>query len=124
MASSQCSDDPRWDNRIRWYLRHTGATVGGNLDLWLDLVGQRVERLFVFNEVGVLNESHLGSSLETETLGRFKFTWGSTLGPSSKHISSRIWCAVRLSLTLWLILMRQRDSLPESSESKAQHRAA
>ena len=79
MSDSQ-GEDARWDNRVPWYLRHPGAALSGNVDLWLDLVGQRVERLFTFNECGVLNEPHFGSCLETETLGRFKFTWGPPLG--------------------------------------------
>ena len=82
MTSSQHNnDDPRWGGRIPWYLRHPGAAVSGNVDSWLGLVGQRIERLFVFNEMGVLNEAHFGSSLETETLGRFKFDLGRVLGP-------------------------------------------
>jgi hypothetical protein len=84
MTSSQHGDDTRWDNRVPWYLRHPGATVNGNVDLWLDLVGQRIERLFNFNECGVLNEPHFGSCIETETLGRFKFTWGPPLGSQLK----------------------------------------
>jgi len=54
------------------------------MDLWLDLVGQRIERLFNFIECGVLNEQHLGSCIETETLNRFKYTWGTRLGSQFK----------------------------------------
>ena len=82
MTSSQHNNnDPRWGGRIPWYLRHPGAAFSGNVDSWLGLVGQRIERLFVFNEMGILNEAHFGSSLETETLGRFKFDLGRILGP-------------------------------------------
>lgn len=84
MTSFQPGKDARWGDRVPWYLRYTGTAVNGNVDLWLELVGQRLDRLFTFNEAGVLNEAHFGSSLETETLRRFQFAWGTPLGAQIK----------------------------------------
>jgi hypothetical protein len=84
MTHSQPIDDPRWDNRVPWYLRHSGIAVSGNLDQWLTLIGQRVERLFNFSECGALNEAHFGCCIETETLGRFKYTGQGSLGNQLK----------------------------------------
>jgi len=78
------SEDARWGDRVPWYLRHAGSAVSGNVDSWLELVGQRLEKLFVFNEIAVLNEAHFGCSLETETLRRFQFSWGTPLGTQLK----------------------------------------
>ena len=77
-------EDTRWGDRVPWYLRYGTVTLSGKVDLWLELVGQRLERLFLFNEAGVLNEPHFGSSLETETFRRFQFTWGMPLGSQLK----------------------------------------
>lgn len=79
------SEDARWGDRVPWYLRHAGIAVSGNVDSWLELVGQRIERLFLFNEAGIHNEAHFGSSLETETLRHFQFSWGTPLGTQIKR---------------------------------------
>jgi hypothetical protein len=45
MTTSQQHDDPRWDNRIPWYLRHSGVAVSGKRDSWLELIGHRIDDL-------------------------------------------------------------------------------
>lgn len=76
--------DSRWSNRVPWYLRFSAVPTIGDFDTWFRLVGQRLERLFLFNEANLLNPFHFGASLESETLGRFKFDYGATLNVQLK----------------------------------------
>lgn len=71
--------DSRWGGRIPWYLRSSSPAAVGDFDKWLRLLGQRLERLFLFNEAGVLNPAHFGACLESETLGQFAFSFSTPL---------------------------------------------
>lgn len=72
--------DLRWDGRIPWYLRYPSASIAGDMESWMRLVGQRLERFFLFNEAELQNQDYFGSCLESETLGRFRYVlqYGST----------------------------------------------
>jgi hypothetical protein len=80
MGMSTAADNPaskgtdrRWDGRIPWYLRYPRASIAGEMESWLDLVGRRLERFFMFNEAELSNDHYFGSCLESETLGYFKY---------------------------------------------------
>lgn len=67
------SADARWGDRIPWYLRYPNAALSGDVDRWLSLVGQRLQRLCGYNEANFANPEYLGACLESETLGQFKY---------------------------------------------------
>jgi hypothetical protein len=66
-------DDPRWGGCVPWSLRHSGVELSGDMDRWLELVAQRLERFIVYNEAGVQNISYFADCLVTATLGDFQF---------------------------------------------------
>jgi hypothetical protein len=72
--------DDRWGGDVPWFLRYAHAPLAGDFATFFARVGQRLERLMDFNEVGVGNFDHFSARLETDTLQRFQHRAGVPLG--------------------------------------------
>lgn len=67
------SNDPRWGGYVPWFLRHKDFDGRGKFDVFFSRLSQRLERVVLFNEVGIPNLMHFGAWLESESLQRFRF---------------------------------------------------
>ena len=65
--------EKRWGGYIPWFLRHSEFSAQGQFSTFFSRVGQRLERLFMFNEPELPNLPHFGAWLESESLQRFRF---------------------------------------------------
>jgi hypothetical protein len=76
--------DDRWGGYVPWFLRYSEPPRGGDLAKFFARVGQRLERLMNFNEVGIGNFDQFGARLETDSLQRFHHHPGTALGGQLK----------------------------------------
>ncbi len=66
-------NDPRWGGYVPWFLRQKDFEDKGNFNVFFSRLSQRLERVVLFNEVGISNLVHFGAWLESESLQRFRF---------------------------------------------------
>jgi len=64
--------DARWEGRIPWTLRYPVISTKGDYRKFLTMLSERVNQLFLYNELNIANLSHFGSRLATESLLRYK----------------------------------------------------
>lgn len=77
-------NDDRWGDYIPWFFRHSGGINTGDFNTFFLRIGQRLERLFKFNEAEIANIEYFGACLESETLQRFQHLSGSPLDSQVK----------------------------------------
>lgn len=66
-------NDPRWGGYVPWFLRQKDFEDKGKFNVFFSRLSQRLERVVLFNEVGISNLVHFGAWLESESLQRFRF---------------------------------------------------
>lgn len=64
--------DDRWGDYIPWFLRYSGQAGAGNFNIFFSRIGQRLERVFKYNEFSIGNTEYFGACLESESLQRFQ----------------------------------------------------
>lgn len=74
-ARASIPSDERWGGYLPWFLRVTEYKGAGHFELFFNRLSQRIHTYFHFNESGLKTPAdHLGATLESETLQRFRFT--------------------------------------------------
>ncbi len=76
---NQTTDD-RWGEQLPWFLRYPTTPATGDFATCFARIGQRLDRLMLYNEASVINMDHFGACLETDTLQRFHHRAGIALG--------------------------------------------
>lgn len=64
--------DDRWGGYVPWFLRHHDFSGNGDFETFLSRISQRLERLILYNEAGILNLEHFCACLESESFQRFR----------------------------------------------------
>jgi len=65
------SHDVRWEDHVPWSLRYDVLSGKGNYKTFFSLLSARLFQLFRHDEADLMNLSHFGDRIASESLGRF-----------------------------------------------------